>query len=87
MHRDEEGPSEYKPETPHAPIQARLADETTKSITLTGFIMFTIFFALMASVGAQSREEVWAYPVFLGLGLGVVTSTRESVQETANSRR
>lgn len=86
MHRDEEGPSEFRPETPHAPIQAKLADETTKSITLTGFIMFTIFFALMASAGARSREEVWAYPVFLGLGLGVVTSTRESVQETASSR-
>lgn len=43
--------------------------------------MFTIFFALMASAGAQSREEVWAYPVFLGLGLGVVTSTREFVPE------
>jgi hypothetical protein len=41
--------------------------------------MFTIFFALMASVGAQSREEVWVYPIFLGLGLGVVTSTRESI--------
>lgn len=46
--------------------------------------MFTIFFALMASAGAQSREEVWAYPIFLGLGLGVVTSTRESTTETAN---
>lgn len=40
--------------------------------------MFTIFFALMASASAQSREEVWAYPIFLGLGLGVVTSTRKS---------
>lgn len=86
MHRDEEGPSEFRPETPHAPIQTRLADEKAKSITLTGFIMFTIFFALMASAGAQSREEVWAYPVFLGLGLGVVTSTRESVQGTSNPR-
>lgn len=47
--------------------------------------MFTIFFALMASAGAQSREEVWAYPVFLGLGLGVVTSTREFVPETTHS--
>ncbi|KAL2281087.1 hypothetical protein FJTKL_11767 [Diaporthe vaccinii] len=51
------------------------ATKKVRSITLTGFIMFTIFFALMASAGAQSREEVWAYPVFLGLGLGVVTST------------
>lgn len=86
MHRDEEGPSEFRPEMSHAPIQTRLADEYTKSITLTEFIMFTIFFALMASAGAQSREEVWAYPIFLGLGLGVVTSTRESVRRTANPR-
>lgn len=41
----------------------------------------------MASAGAQSREEVWAYPVFLGLGLGVVTSTREFVPETAVPRK
>lgn len=47
--------------------------------------MFTIFFALMASAGAQSREEVWAYPIFLGLGLGVVTSTRELVPRTTCS--
>lgn len=48
--------------------------------------MFTIFFALMASAGAQSREEVWAYPVFLGLGLGVVTSTRKSVRGNESPR-
>lgn len=49
--------------------------------------MFTIFFALMASASARSREEVWAYPVFLGLGLGVVTSTRGFIQNTTCSRR
>lgn len=49
--------------------------------------MFTIFFALMASASARSREEVWAYPVFLGLGLGVVTSTREFNPNTASSAK
>lgn len=80
MHRDEESPrkpTSKKRKTPQYGLDQLIIVQ--KSITLTGFIMFTIFFALMASAGAQSREEVWAYPIFLGLGLGVVTSTRESV--------
>ena len=34
------------------------------------FIMFTIFFALMASTSLTSSSAVWGYPVFLGIGLG-----------------
>ncbi|KAK5954684.1 hypothetical protein OHC33_004408 [Knufia fluminis] len=45
----------------------------TKSIRepiVASFIMFTIFYALMATSKLSSGTAMWGYPVFLGIGLG-----------------
>lgn len=54
-----------------------LLTQLSKLVTVMAFISFTLFFALMASADSQSRIHIWGYPVFLGLGLGIVTATRE----------
>ncbi|KAK5129287.1 hypothetical protein LTR08_003617 [Meristemomyces frigidus] len=46
--------------------------KTVRLPTVVAFISFTIFMAIMASVGPRTPEaNLWGYPVFLGIGRGV----------------
>ena len=38
---------------------------------MASFVVFVVFFALMARTDSGSSKEVWGYPVFLGTGLGL----------------
>lgn len=39
--------------------------------TFLAFVIFTAFFACMASATKDSKKAVWGYPVLLGLGMGM----------------
>lgn len=62
-----------------ASILAGAYCSVTKSIRLPAtcaFAMFVIFNALMANINVQtSSNNIWGYPVFLGVGLGMCLSS------------
>ncbi|KAK3324879.1 major facilitator superfamily domain-containing protein [Apodospora peruviana] len=47
------------------------ATKKVRWITVSSFVIFVIFFACMATSGVSSEKEVWGYPVFLGIALGL----------------
>lgn len=44
-------------------------------ITVLTFLIFIAFFACMSTTNAETRKEVWGYPVLLGIGLGMTLVT------------
>lgn len=49
--------------------------------TSGGFVSMLIFFICMATVTPASSTQVWAYPIFLGIGLGIVLCALISVAQ------
>lgn len=40
-------------------------------ITVLAFLLFIAFFACMSTTNAETRNEVWGYPVLMGTGLSM----------------
>ncbi|KAK3377462.1 major facilitator superfamily domain-containing protein [Podospora didyma] len=57
---------------------------TTKKvrwITVASFLFFVVFFACMATSGSSTSQQVWGYPVFLGMALGMSLVTLITVAQ------
>lgn len=62
---------------------------TTKNVrwpTVVAFVSMIIFFILMATSTLQSSSQVWGYPVFLGIGLGVCLCALITVAQLSTPR-
>lgn len=62
---------------------------TTKRVKLPSvfaFVCMIIFYILMATSGPGSSNQVWGYPVFLGIGLGTCLCTLVTVAQLCTPR-
>ena len=72
-------------------VLAGLYCSTTKNVrwpTVVAFVSMIIFFVLMATAtpSATSSRNVWGYPVFLGLGLGICLCALVTVAQLSTPR-
>ena len=61
----------------------------TKQIKLPSIVAFVsmiIFFILMATSGPKTSNQVWGYPVFLGIGLGTCLCTLVTAAQLATPK-
>jgi len=61
----------------------------TKSVqmpSIVAFVSMIVFFILMATSGPASGNNVWGYPVFLGIGLGTCLCTLLTAAQLSTPR-